>query len=143
MRNTKKKIDGQKFKQAFKKRGLTFNDVSEELGHNRYYIAQIKVVGEISEASIKMLQALYNIQPEEYLSYEEEKKGAGVFNYDDVAEGLKQLRATNDALNETMDDIRYVLNVLARDLKEIKYELIPEREDDSEEPEQEETFSVF
>jgi len=60
------KIDPDKLTKEFEKRNLMKGDVSEEMGHNRNYFADIIRRGTIPKPAVVFLMKNYNISPEEY-----------------------------------------------------------------------------
>ena len=58
-------VDKEKLNNEMRKRGLTGQAVSKEMGYCRDYISTVKYEGKIAPAGMKMLQVLYNIAPED------------------------------------------------------------------------------
>ena len=58
-------INPEKLIEELKKRGLTHNRVSEELGYNRNYITGVLKAGRMGRGARKTLEVLYNIKPED------------------------------------------------------------------------------
>lgn len=66
------KIDGEKLKNALKKRGLTAKEVSESIGKNSNYITGCVCTGAISDAAMQLIEIKYQIPREEIKIIEKE-----------------------------------------------------------------------
>ena len=67
------KIDGEKLKNALKKRGLTAKEVSGSIGKNSNYVIGCVCNGAISDAAMQLIEIKYHI-PREEIEIREEKK---------------------------------------------------------------------
>lgn len=60
------KIDGNTLKKCIEKRGLTCSKAARELGFNPNFINKAVADNQINQPAIKLLEAVFNIKPEEY-----------------------------------------------------------------------------
>lgn len=124
-------IDKEKLYRAFKKRGLNASKASEAIGRNKIYFASlVHKGGEMPLPTVVALRDTLGIDREEYEAKEPAKsdsaKSDSVFGADQIVEELKVLNGTASEAFDDISDIRYILNVIAQDLKIIKHELIPQ-----------------
>ena len=73
------KIDGEKLRASVEKRGLKQTDVSRGIGWEGSYISHCVARNTITAASMRMLEVLYDIKPEEY-EYREPEPVKDTFN---------------------------------------------------------------
>ena len=128
MKSYKSNLDiyPEKLKAEIKKRGLDMKEVSVEIGRSFNYLSSCCHAGDINQQSVLLLDKLFNIPKETYLKIEsEEQASPNLFNADDIVEELKILRGVCVGLSEVVDGLSYTLNVIAKDLKLIKGELMP------------------
>ena len=89
MKNTKMlEIEVEKLRSALEKRGKSFQQASEEIGHSKGYLRMCTKEGRLAMHAVKALQAIYNIHPEEYAVSED---GGGV-NEEELRFSLYALR---------------------------------------------------
>lgn len=121
------KINEKALRHALKRRGLSHTEASEGIGRANNYISYILKTENMNPPTAKSLEAIFGISPEEYKA---DSTPHGTFDVDQAVEELKALNGAFKTNNETLSDISYVLNVIARDLAEIKYSLgIGEKEE--------------
>lgn len=123
-----KKVNKDRLYKAIRKAGYTVTEASVALGYSANYFSQVAANGSMSDAAVVSAEAVLGIKPEEYLNEEGAVDTNGCFNIDNVIEELKVSNGATNDMAETLDDIRYVLNIIARDLKIIKHELVVEEE---------------
>lgn len=129
MKSYKSNLDiyPEKLKAEIKKRGLGMKEVSVEIGRSSNYLSSCCNAGDINQQSVLLLDKLFNIPKETYLKMgNEEQASPNLFNADDIVEELKILRGVAMGLSEVLDGLSYTMNVIAKDLKLIKSELIDE-----------------
>lgn len=59
-------IDGSRLAGQIKQRGLTFAEVSREIGYTDGFINNCIARNQINNTAVKMLNMIYHIQPEDY-----------------------------------------------------------------------------
>ena len=59
-------IDGTKLAEQIKQRGISFAEVSREIGYASGFINNCIARNQINNSAIKMLNMLYHIQPDDY-----------------------------------------------------------------------------
>lgn len=128
MRNNQKgskQVDGKRLYSQLSRIGLSGSEASRRIGRAHNYIANIVNSGFVPEHTIIALESVLGIPYEDY---------APLSNLADTTTQLGgvDLTETNRILTEMLEelqDIRYVANIVAKDLKEIKHELIGEESD--------------
>lgn len=68
------KIDKTKLENELRKRGLTYANVSRELGFHQGYIADAMHRERIGIVVLRMLEVLYNISPDSYVIEDKKEK---------------------------------------------------------------------
>ena len=125
------KFDKTALYSAFKKRGLNASTASESVGRNKLYFSNMVNRGsDMPLSAVVALRDTLGIDREEYEVKEPAKSDSAksdcVFGADQIVEELKALNGTASEAFDDLSDIRYILNVIAQDLKIIKHELIPQ-----------------
>lgn len=115
MRSNVFRIDGEKLKKEIKKRGMTANEVSLELGYSDGYISKMVSTGKMHNAAATLLESLFRIPRTAYEFKEEEPRQVK----EEAKDGIyaEVYRATYNAVYNAIDDSG-ILDAL-KELKEV------------------------
>lgn len=120
-------IDGELLKKEIQRSGMTLRGASENLGYASNYLSEACKSNTISEQAIVLLDKLLGIHAEAYMPRGQRK---GFFSKDDIMEELKALHGTQKALLEAVEDLAYAVNLIAKEVKIISYDLTGDEEGD-------------
>lgn len=60
------KIDSEKLRNAFKRRGLTASEVSQEMGYSRNFLSKHLANGTTTKTVVLLLEKMYNLPLDDY-----------------------------------------------------------------------------
>ena len=121
-------IDGVALRKQLQEHGIRLTEASKEMGMGDNYLNLCIQRNNISPVIAKLIEHMYGVPLHKYQA----SSVPSAADMSPVVEAIRQLQVTAKESSENLDDIRYAINILAKDLKIIKHELVPEEENTEE-----------
>ena len=126
MNHKSREIDAAALQAALRRKGFTLGKASTRMGYASSYLSQASRKRSLPEPVIRALEGVCGVDPAEYCkdAAAQENESAGLVMA--IEDQTKKI----ELMAEDVDNLRFVLNMIAGDLKRLVYELVPEEKED-------------